>query len=126
MSTAATTQRMDEHDVGKPGMISLLQIIQNLILLGLNSITLWQNVIPKLKNMDNFSSQPELLDLQLILSHVSHHLFTNVFNFFPNDLSQDKLPLMCDSGISSKELLKESSLFEKEKLYQQIFFIRSK
>lgn len=87
------------------GAISLLQIVQNLITLGLNSIELWNVVIPKLKIHDQFS-QPELLNLQLLLVRIAQHLSTRLFDFFPYDLSQDKLPNILSKSIPSNEILK--------------------
>lgn len=105
------------HQSSGMGVVSLIQVVQNLITLGLTSIDKWTDVIPKLKTHVKYSSQPENLNLQLILTQITNHLVTRVFDFFPNDLSQHKLPHMLASQIPTKDLLKVLKRFLNKKTF---------
>ena len=97
MSSPGTSTHGQVDECNGLGTIGLLQIVQNLIALGLNSLDLWTTVISKLKKREEFVKNPELVNLHFLLSKISQHLYTNLFSFFPNDLSQEKLPnlLVC-------------------------------
>lgn len=106
------------------GVVSLLQIIQNLVTLGLNTIELWTTVVPKLKTHPQLSSHPEHLNLHLLLGLISKHLATKIFDFFPNDLSQDKFPHIMTEPISDQEILKAvKPLLKKKKFCDKSFSI---
>lgn len=95
----ATTSKSSE-------IITLLQIVQNLFALGLNSVQLWHDVIPQLRTNDKICSHPELMNLQLLLVRISQHFSSKLFDFFPNDLSQEKLPNILAKEIPYKDLIK--------------------
>jgi hypothetical protein len=106
MNTPGTSVQ-DQSTFKSLDAIGLLQIVQNLIALGLNSLELWNTVIPKLKAREEFSSNPELINLHLLLTRISQHLYSNLFKFFPNDLSQEKLPNLLAKEIPSSDLIKK-------------------
>lgn len=106
--------------------IGLMQIVQNLITLGLNSISLWNTVSSKLKNHDDIASHPELANLQLLLVQISQHLSSRVFEFFPMDLSEHKLETLLEKEIPSKSLLKTvRPLLKKKNFVDRLFSIES-
>lgn len=129
MNSQTTSKPVEESEPpvnSAMGMIGLLQIIQNLITLGLNSIELWHTVIPKLRNHEQFSTQPELLNLHLLLTKVSQHLYSKLFDFFPSDLSQEKLPNLLAKQISSRDLLKAiKPLLNRKEFNNRSFSIES-
>lgn len=125
MSSQNTVNETDapENPAGV-SLVNLLQIVQNLITLGLNSIELWTNVIPKVKDHKNFPKHPENQNLHLLLMQVSNHFCSKLFEFFPNDLSQEKLPQMLIQKISSNDLIKVvKPLLKKKKFTDRSFSI---
>jgi len=124
MNTPSTSGPVDESK--GLGTIGLLQIVQNLITLGLNSLELWTTVIPKLKKREEFSKNPELINLHFLLSQISQHLYSNLFQFFPDDLSQGKLPDLLSTEIPSKDILKKvKPLLNKKNFVNRTFSIES-
>lgn len=118
----STKQAVEENASTKVGMVDLFQIIQNLLTLGLNSIGLWNEVLPKIKTDDRINSHPELLNLHLLLSQISQHLYAKVFEFFPNDLSQEKLPHLLEKKLPSKDIMKKiKPLLKKKNFIDKVF-----
>lgn len=98
----------------------IIEIIEMLFVLGLNSFSIWEDILGKVGKSDSMQSDPLLLQLYLILQQLLATFSTYIHSNC--DLSQHKLQFFFDDEKDLKELLSIFNPLLKKKSFKEKTF----
>lgn len=99
----------------------LIELLETLYILGMDSLNKWELVINGIKTNDNVTENPYLLQISFILQELckcfSHHIYSNT-----TDLNQERIIISIDEAKSFNEILSILNPLLKKKSFKDKVF----